>query len=53
MATDPRTRQYVTRRTTQGLRKKEIIRCLKRHVAREIYRLLLLEPPLEVAPFVA
>jgi transposase len=40
MATDPRTRQYVTRRTGQGLSKKEIIRCLKRHVAREIYRLL-------------
>ncbi len=40
MATDPRTRQYVTRRTGQGLSKKEIIRCLKRHVAREMYRLL-------------
>jgi transposase len=43
MATDPRTRQYVTRRTGQGLSKKEIIRCLKRHVAREIYRLLRLD----------
>lgn len=43
MATDQRTRQYVTRRTGQGLGKKEIIRCLKRHVAREMYRLLRLE----------
>jgi transposase len=47
MATEPRTQAYVARRTTQGLSKKEIIRCLKRHVAREIYRLLRLEanPP--------
>ncbi len=28
---------YVVRRTTQGLTKKDIIRCLKRFVAREIY----------------
>ncbi|MGH3453990.1 MAG: IS110 family transposase [Vicinamibacterales bacterium] len=32
---------YVTRRTAQGLSKKDIIRCLKRFVAREIYRSLL------------
>ena len=53
MATDPRTREYVTRRTGQGLSKKEIIRCLKRHVAREIYRLLRLEAALSVAPLAA
>jgi transposase len=34
---DPRTRAYAERRTTEGLSKKEIIRCLKRYVAREIY----------------
>ena len=28
---------YVARRTAQGLSKKDIIRCLKRFVAREIY----------------
>jgi transposase len=50
MATDPRTRQYVTRRTGQGLSKKEIIRCLKRHVAREIYRLLRLDALPAVVP---
>lgn len=34
----PKTRAYVARRTTQGLSKPEIIRCLKRYLAREIYR---------------
>jgi transposase len=33
----PPTRAYVERRTAQGLSKPEIIRCLKRYVAREIY----------------
>lgn len=37
---DERTRDYMTRRTTEGLSKKEIIRCLKRFVAREIYQVL-------------
>ena len=40
MATDPRTRAYVERRTKEGLSKTEIIRCLKRYVARETYALL-------------
>jgi transposase len=31
---------YVERRTAEGLSKKEIIRCLKRYVAREVYALL-------------
>ena len=31
------TRAYVERRTKEGLSKKEIIRCLKRYVAREAY----------------
>ncbi len=34
---DPRTRHYVERRTNEGLTKPEIIRCLKRYIAREIY----------------
>ncbi len=37
---DPRTRTYMERRTKEGLSKKEIIRCLKRFVAREIYHVL-------------
>lgn len=32
---------YVTRRTAEGLSKKDIIRCLKRFVAREIYNALI------------
>jgi len=35
------TRSYMARRTTEGLSKREIIRCLKRYVAREVYRCLL------------
>ncbi len=34
------TRTYVERRTAEGLSKREIIRCLKRYVAREIYNAL-------------
>jgi hypothetical protein len=40
MSFDARTRNYVDRRTKEGLSKKEIIRCLKRYVAREVYRRL-------------
>lgn len=36
----PKTRDYVARRTAEGLSKPEIIRCLKRYLAREIYRTL-------------
>ncbi len=32
------TRAYVVRRTAEGLSKREIMRCLKRYVAREVYR---------------
>ena len=38
MSSDPATRAYVERRTKEGLSKREIIRCLKRYVAREVYR---------------
>jgi transposase len=37
---DPATRAYAQRRTAEGKTKKEIIRCLKRYVARELYRIL-------------
>jgi transposase len=40
MRTDQRTRDYVDRRLTEGKTKREIMRCLKRYVAREIYRVL-------------
>jgi transposase len=38
MSSHPATRAYVARRTGEGLSKREIIRCLKRYVAREVYR---------------
>ena len=37
MSFHPATRAYAARRTKEGLSKKEIIRCLKRYVAREVY----------------
>jgi transposase len=40
LAHDPRTKAYAARRTTEGKTKKEIIRCLKRYIAREIYKTL-------------
>jgi hypothetical protein len=41
MRRDDRTQEYVARRTREGKSKREIIRCLKRYVAREVYRVLL------------
>ncbi len=40
MRRDERTRTYVAKRTSEGKSKKEIIRCLKRYIAREVYRIL-------------
>ena len=45
MRCHPPTRAYVERRTKQGLSKLDIIRCLKRYIAREIYHQLT-SPPL-------
>lgn len=43
---DERTKAYAHRRTAQGKSRKEIIRCLKRYIAREIHQLLTAPPPL-------
>jgi transposase len=40
MNSDPKTKTYVQRRIKEGLSKTEIVRCLKRYVARETYALL-------------
>jgi transposase len=40
------TKDYIARRTAEGRTKKEIIRCLKRYVAREVYKVL--TSPLEL-----
>ena len=34
---DPRTQAYMRRRSAEGLSKRDVIRCLKRYVAREVY----------------
>ena len=41
MRIDPRTKKYVERRLAEGLSKREIMRCLKRYIAREIYHVLI------------
>ncbi|MFF2820132.1 IS110 family transposase [Kitasatospora cineracea] len=38
MRHDTRTKDYVIRRTAEGMSKKDILRCLKRFIAREVYR---------------
>lgn len=40
MYRDERTKAYVARRSAEGLSKPEIIRCLKRYVARELFSVL-------------
>jgi transposase len=40
MSSHPATRAYAGRRSKEGLTEKEVIRCLKRYVAREVYRQL-------------
>jgi len=41
MRSEPRTRAYVERRTAEGMSNKEIQRCLKRYIVRELYPLIL------------
>jgi len=45
MSSDPRTRAYVERRTKEGLTKTEIVRCLKRYIARETHHAILNDLP--------
>jgi hypothetical protein len=44
------TRDYVARRTAEGKTKAETIRCLKRYIAREIYRAIQQPSPTTIAP---
>lgn len=52
MSREERTRTYVAKRTAEGKSKKEILRCLKRYIAREVYRILIsttqISPPISV-----
>lgn len=43
---DERTRTYVERRTAEGLSEREITRCLKRYIAREVHRAITRPSPL-------
>jgi hypothetical protein len=44
MRSDPRTQAYVARRRSEGKTDKEIMRCLKRYIARELYKSLVVGP---------
>jgi transposase len=44
---DPRTQEYLKRRISEGKTRREVIRCLKRYVAREVFSLL---PRAELTP---
>ncbi len=46
---DQRTRAYMDRRTKEGLSKKDIIRCLKRFVAREVFAAIRTDSPTKIA----
>ena len=46
---DQRTRDYLDRRTTQGMTRREATRCIKRYIAREIYYLIAQLNPAEQA----
>jgi transposase len=50
MRCHPPTRAYVQRRTKQGLSKPDIRRCLKRYIAREVYRHLTSPNPPPLLP---
>ena len=41
MCGDERTSEYIARRVSEGKSKREAMRCLKRYVAREVYRALM------------
>jgi transposase len=45
MKCHPPTQAYVERRIAEGLSKAQIMRCLKRNIAREVYRHLVPRPP--------
>jgi transposase len=50
MRRDSRTQRYVARRMAEGKSKKEAMRCLKRYIARETYRAILLDAGARIPP---
>jgi transposase len=53
MGSDRRTKAYVAKRTAEGKSKWEIMRCLKRYIAREVYRILISSTPVKPPPIKA
>lgn len=49
LATDPGTRAYAEKRFTESKSKKDVLRCLKRAIAREVYRLIVHPRPAETS----
>lgn len=41
LRSDPRTKEYAAKRTAEGLSRRDIMRCLKRYIARELYGIIL------------
>ena len=50
LSCDDRTKAYAARRRSEGKSDREIIRCLKRYIAREIFRLLVNPPQVPHGP---
>ncbi len=50
MVHDPRTRDYAARRVERGNSRKEILRILKRYIARELYPIILDSVPADPPP---
>lgn len=48
--TDPATRAYLDRKAAEGKTKREAIRCLKRHLARDIWQILYAAEPVHPSP---
>ncbi len=46
---DATTRQYLARRLAEGKTQREVVRCLKRYIARRVWRLLEHAPPRQLA----
>jgi transposase len=46
MRDDPTTRAYIARRTAEGKSEREIRRCLKRYITRQLYRAMTVAPAL-------
>ncbi len=46
MRDDERTKAYAMRKTAEGKTRREIVRCIKRYIVREIYRALCASPAL-------